>query len=270
MSSIKQLLKIIIFGGDIRRSRLNIIKTLYINLKSFPLRDALKLPILIYGKTNILSVGKIELKCKLKRGVISFGRDVASENLRPYNIWDNQGCVIIHGRLIFNTGYLFRNYGVCEFGKNVNLGSNLEVFCQERIVWEDNVRTAANGFYMDTDGHFYFDTINQCISKMTREIRIGRSVWLGNSVKLKKGTIIPNNSIVASFSVLGRDYTTEGDHLIIGGIPAVVLKRGIIPVLNLKVEKQLKNNYFTTGKLDFDCVEKLTEEYLSEKDTNFF
>lgn len=269
MYQIIKYFRIFLFG-EVRRRRLNIIKTLYINLKSFPLKEAIKFPILIYGKTRVLSVGKIELKCDIKRGIISLGRDVSSESIRPYNTWDNQGYVIIYGRLIVNTGYLFRNNGICEFGKNVNLGSNLEVFCQEKIIWGDNVRTAANGFYMDTDGHFYFDIINQCISKMTREIRIGKNVWLGNSVRLKKGTIIPDNTIVASFSVLGRDYSKEGNHLIIGGIPAVVLKRGIIPILNLRVEKQLKDKYFTTGQIDITCVKEMTEEYLSEVYTNFF
>lgn len=231
---------------------------------------AIKFPILLYGKTKVFSVGKIDLECEIKRGIISFGRYVSSESIRPFNTWDNNGRVIIKGRLIINTGYLFRNYGLCEFGRNVNLGSNVEIFCQEKIAWGDNVRTAANGFYMDTDGHFMLDMNKNTVSRMTRPIMIGNSVWLGSSVRLKKGSVIPNKSIVASFSVLGKDYSNEGDHIVIGGVPATVLKRNVLPVLNLDEEIKLKENYFSDISGFAVCLNHIDESYLAETHTNFF
>ena len=251
-------------------NRLNITKTIYFNLKAFPFEIAIKLPVLIYGNIRIFSVGEVLLDSVVKKGMISLGKYVSSESFRSFSTWDNHGQVIIKGRLIFNNGFLFRNYGVCEFGRNVNLGSNLEIFCQEKIIWGNNVRTAANGFYMDTDGHFMFDLNTQKVSKMTNPIIIGNSVWLGNSVRLKKGTIIPDKTIVASFSVLGKDYTKEGERLVIGGIPATILKRNILPILNLKEEGELKKTYFNNEKGCNLLLSNSDETYLTECETNFF
>lgn len=252
-----------------KSTKLNILATLVFNLKAFPLREALVWPVLIYGKFHVLSVGNIILTCKPTKGVVSIGRNVHCEKIRD-NVWGNYGTVVISGRLIINNGLLLRNYGRCEFGDSVNLGSNAEIFCQEKIVWGNNVRTAANGFYMDTDGHFYYNTVKKTVSKMTRPIIIGNSVWLGNSVRLKKGVVIPNKTIVSSFSVLSKDYSTEGEGVIIGGIPAVLLKKNIIPILNLEEEKILKQNYFDKGNKSLLNVSNESEDYLAETNTNFF
>ena len=252
-----------------KSTRLNILATLVFNLKAFPLREALVWPVLIYGKFHILSVGNIILTCKPSKGVVSIGRNVHCEKIRD-NVWGNYGTVVISGRLIINNGLLLRNYGRCEFGDSVNLGSNAEIFCQEKIVWGNNVRTAANGFYMDTDGHFMFDLTKQKVSRMTRPIVIGNSVWLGNSVRIKKGTVIPDRTIVASFSLLGKDYSNEGNHLVIGGLPAAVLKRNILPILNLDEERLLKEMYFSGEKDESLTLSCYDEVYLTESDTNFF
>lgn len=44
------------------RPRLRIIKTLYVNFRCFPLRNAVKFPILIYGRFNILRLGRIRIE----------------------------------------------------------------------------------------------------------------------------------------------------------------------------------------------------------------
>ena len=55
--------------------QINIWKTIFLNLRYFSFKDALKLPILVYPHTKIeRAKGQIIVKCPLKRGLISIGR----------------------------------------------------------------------------------------------------------------------------------------------------------------------------------------------------
>src|SRR5690554_1605013 len=54
--------------------KINWIKTLYINLKFFSLREALKFPVLVFGTCKITSLkGKFAFNVPLKTGLITFG-----------------------------------------------------------------------------------------------------------------------------------------------------------------------------------------------------
>jgi acetyltransferase-like isoleucine patch superfamily enzyme len=58
-----------------------------------------------------------------------------------------------------------------------------------------------------------------------KNIHIGDHVWIAAHCILLKGTSIPDNSVVATGSVVTKQYQTNG--IIIGGNPAKQLKGGI-------------------------------------------
>ena len=74
---------------------------------------------------------------------------------------------------------------------------------------------------MDTDTHSIINLTDDNIMLRTYPIKIGMHCWIGNNVLINKGTILPNDTIVASYSLCNKDYNkiiTENS--IIGGIPA--------------------------------------------------
>jgi acetyltransferase-like isoleucine patch superfamily enzyme len=56
-------------------------------------------------------------------------------------------------------------------------------------------------------------------------IKIGNHVWIGNDVKIYKGTVIPNNCVIASHSVVKGVFTQENS--LIAGCPAKLIKKDV-------------------------------------------
>ena len=61
--------------------------------------------------------------------------------------------------------------------------------------------------------------------EVLNEIVIGSHVWIGCGVKIYKGTVIPDGSVIAANSVVRGVFTTPGS--LIGGHPARVLREGV-------------------------------------------
>lgn len=62
--------------------QLNILSTILINFKLFPLNKAFKLPIYVYGRTKIYSLkGSVSIDAPIQRGMIKFG--VQQEHFSP-------------------------------------------------------------------------------------------------------------------------------------------------------------------------------------------
>ncbi|MCJ7717350.1 MAG: hypothetical protein MUO54_12640 [Anaerolineales bacterium] len=57
------------------------------------------------------------------------------------------------------------------------------------------------------------------------DITIGNHVWVAAHSILLKGSSLPDNSVVATGSVVSQKYTTKG--IIVGGNPAKQIKDGI-------------------------------------------
>ena len=58
----------------LHKNRLHVIKSIYINFRLLPFTQAIRLPIVIYGKTKILSLrGRCIIHAPIKFGMIQFG-----------------------------------------------------------------------------------------------------------------------------------------------------------------------------------------------------
>lgn len=62
--------------------------------------------------------------------------------------------------------------------------------------------------------------------EMSGEISIGKNCWVCNSCTITKDAKVPDNIIVASNSLISKDYTCIQPYSMIGGIPAKLLKTG--------------------------------------------
>ena len=77
-----------------------------------------------------------------------------------------------------------------------------------------------------TDGHAIFDiNTNEVINKQKHPLKIGNHCWIGESCKITKNSVIPDNCIVGIASVVTKAFTKT--NCIIAGNPATIKKDGI-------------------------------------------
>ena len=122
----------------LRFLRCNILQTLRINFKMLPWRQAVHLPIFVYGRFKLRGTrGRIVLQQKAEAEMIIIGkRDYYVATAIPQSIWTINGTLTFAGRMKFAHGsYLLVADGAeLSFGTGgTYCGTNFKVMCFEKI-----------------------------------------------------------------------------------------------------------------------------------------
>lgn len=236
----------------LHKPKLNVWKTLYVNFRSMPFREAWHLPIYIYGKCVCLSLkGSITVRGQLQKGVITVG--LKRNNIKSYkaptiirnrgNIILTAGCWLDGGvRLsVGDSAYLF-------IGRETVLGDNTSVLCERKIFIDDFCSIGNNNVIVDTDSHFILNINTRECKDESAPIFLGKNCWITNNVTIKKGACLPIGTIVAGpFSTLSKDYTTIiAEYSVLAGSPAKLVKQGFRRVKNLESEKLIRDHFMQT------------------------
>lgn len=135
----------------------------------------------------------------LEKGAdISFGNNYKMNSGSFYNpIGRNQRSVI---RISKN--------GKLMIGNNVGM-SSVAIICHKSITIADNVRIGGNTVIYDTDFHSLNPHERAAIPEIktnikTKDIKIGKNVFIGGHCTLLKGTNIGDNSIIGAGSVVAK------------------------------------------------------------------
>lgn len=107
----------------------------------------------------------------------------------------------------------------------VGVAGALLVACgkNNRIFIGRDTRISDNVAMWGCDGHSIMQ--NGEIVNLSKPITIGSHVWIGTGVKILKGTIIGDNSVVGLGSLLnGKEYPAN---VVIAGTPAKIVKENI-------------------------------------------
>jgi acetyltransferase-like isoleucine patch superfamily enzyme len=83
---------------------------------------------------------------------------------------------------------------------------------------------------------------NHIVRRCNSPIVIGDYVWIGNRVTINKGSMIPNCSIVASNSLVNKDFSQYGSG-ILAGCPAKFISSTKRRIFSYNKESLL-NDYF--------------------------
>ena len=226
--------------------KLNILKTVYFNLKFFPWHTAIKLPVFFFGPVKFASLrGTVFLDFEdMKTGMIQFGckQENIISSFEPTRL-------SIDGELTFKgeskfalaTQLLFWKNGQLTFGSNSWVGSFTKIVAFRSIEFGNNFLASWECQIFDTDFHFIENTITGKIQDPNGKVIIGNNVWLGSRVTILKNTFIPDYCIVATGCICNEDYTaTCSLGVVLGGIPAKFIKKGVCYVN----DKQLEQNLF--------------------------
>lgn len=230
----------------------NLVKTIWYNFKLLPWRQAVKLPLFIYGRVAFRKTsGKLLIKAEAFPGMIRIGKkDKYVMTSMPYSVWTIEGTITFHSDFRFYGG----SYVFCA--KNAELsfmgggfcGSNTKIICFDRITLNDT-RVTWDCQIMDTSFHYLekMDRPEQ-FDRLTAPVYLGNHVWIGNNTTISKGAVVPDETIIASHSLVNKDFSAIGPNNMLAGIPAVVKTKGVRRIYDEMKEAQLDQlfNYSRT------------------------
>lgn len=228
-------------------SRLNVFKTLLINFKTLPFKQAIKFPIYVYGKLDIYYLqGSIEFEnCKIQKGIVKIGANKEFLNTvkgPSLLILLEASKIVFEGPCEISSNALIRTGKNAElrFGKNVFLGSNVKTVCINKILIGEGTRIGFESQLIDSDFHYTYDTQKREVRPREKAIMIGKYNWIGNRTTINKGTKTGDFTIVASSSILNRNYNdSDSTKPLLAGAPAKILDNRIRRIFSLDIESEL-------------------------------
>lgn len=240
--------------------RPNIFRTILFNLRAFGWRGAKKLPVYVYGRVKVYKMGRIELHGPIRRGMVKIGMNSKDTPL-PYTIWNNQGVVEVHGRTWINHGCRISNQGRIIFRGGDIISQACVLDIRNGLEFGENVSVGYCSEFVDSDIHYMVDVESRKVCPNTSPIRIGAFNWLGSHTYVKKGTVTPDYTIVASpNALLLKDYSQElQPYSILGGSPARVIGHGKRRILNHQNEMMIASALKEKGCYEMDANVDLDE-----------
>ena len=245
------------FENQCMKNKISLIKTIYFNFRSFPFKQAIKMPAYLYGRVDSISLkgSMTVVDTKVVPGMLRIGYTWGFRS-KWKTRFVNRGKILFRGRdfMLGRGGEIAVLEGGClEVGYNVQFTENVMVMCTKDIKVGNNVRIAYNSQLFDSDFHYTVSFESKKIRPKQAAIVIGDYNWIGNHTTIKKGTVTPAYTIVAaSYSVLSKDYTKiVPEYSIIGGCPAKLLATGYARTWNNEFEiiKRM-DDYFRNNPLE--------------------
>lgn len=231
--------------------KVNWVKTIIFNFKMLPCKQAIYLPIILYGKVDISGcVGRVILNSERVHHKMAFiGCTVF--HFGKYGVCSNLTMLTICGTLHLGEKSRIQNGCTIYVAKEAHLeledfatiGPNNEVYCTKHIYLGPYFLSSWNCQLFDTSCHFYAE--NQVrVHRLEKEVYIGNNCWIGNNTTIARGTRLGDFCIVASKSLVNKDFSN-----IVGGLfagsPAKLYKENVCRIVSLEKERWL-HQYFKT------------------------
>ncbi|MDO9551555.1 hypothetical protein [Rhodonellum sp.] len=223
--------------------RIGLIKTMFLNFKTLPFKQAILFPIIVSRYVSFYSLtGKISLKTIPKTGMITIGfsgDDTIFASKKSFLKLDGE--IIFRGKVNIGVGCILRvdKKAILDIGNNLTTGHSVKIICSNYIKIGNTVRIAWESQVIDSNFHYIRNVENGKINDRVGKITIGDFVWIGNRSTIQKGTIIRDNTILTSNSVCNTDFSTVDKYSLIGGIPAKFIKSGFQRIFDIKEEIEI-------------------------------
>lgn len=202
-------------------------KTLRFNLHYFPLKTALKLPVVVSHRTFLRELnGKVVLPEKVETAMVKIGFGDVGHYDRKHSrsIWQVSGTVGFGGKASIGHGSKLSIRGDLALGADFNMTAESTIVCAKSIRFGNDCLLSWDILVMDTDEHPLYDKEHKRINP-DKPIIVGNHVWIGCKCVLLKGAEIPDNTVLAAGTLLTSAFS--GEQQVIGGNPPSILKREV-------------------------------------------
>lgn len=223
--------------------------TIRFNFTYFPLKTALKVPVVFYCRPRFIAMkGNIELGSAPKFRMIGLGYPGNSmKSTKGEIFWENLGgTVIFKGKFGSNPDFSLKlfNNAKLVFGNECSFGQNNFISCKTSITFGSHLLSSWDNQFFDNDFHRFYSLETKELTSESKPIVIASKVFIGTRCTILKGTTIPFRSVVGSNSVLNKNYGEETGTLI-NGNPAIAIPRKMTlvisePMNNLEIEELKK------------------------------
>ena len=182
-----------------------LIKTIRFNFNYFPLRTAVKMPVIVSHNVYLKEMsGQVEIQGDIKRGKIriGFGDIGIFDKQRSRGIWFVQGHVIFAGRADIGHSVKINVHenGELHFGDKFIANAETSIICRKQIVFGANNLISWQCMITDTDFHTILQHGEQI--NPDQPIIVGDRVWIGMRSTVLKGAKIANDIVVGANSLV--------------------------------------------------------------------
>ncbi len=201
-------------------------KSIYVNFRLLPFKEAIRLPIIVSRKTILSSLSGSVSLAKVKTGIVRIG--FGNVELIDYDyqrtILYIKGHIHFEGKTKIGLASRIMVHGQLRLGEGFLLSGNGTIICNHKITIGDNSSIAWETLLMDTDEHPIYDN-DKNILNPDKPIYIGNDVWIAARCVLLKGAYIGDGCIVGANSLITKKFDVEKS--VIAGNPARVIKQAI-------------------------------------------
>lgn len=212
------------------RKFLDGIQSVYFNFHYLPLKQAIKLPIILHRASLIDVKGKVRIESNnIYRGMIHLGSYGVCLYPDHGIVWQNHGgTVIFQGKAVIgNASVLSINkHAEVVFGDDFKNTAALRLVASRKIHFGRTVRLGWNTMIMDTNMHPLKNRLTDKRSSGGAPIEIGNYCWISTNSIVLPGVHMPERVICALGSLVthGMEYESW---CMYGGSPIKKLKENI-------------------------------------------
>lgn len=227
--------------------RIGFLKTLIVNFRLLPFKQAIHLPIVVTRATILECLSGEVILDNASFGQIKIGTlhtDLFSWNGNK-SILNIKGRFFVGGSIQFGVGcsIIVDEDSELYIGDNAGIGANSKIICRNKMVIGDNFRTAWDVQIFDTNFHYIKNIEDGSVSRREKEVVIGNNNWFGNRCTVMPGTKTNDFFIAASNSLCNKDYTESvPKYSLVAGQPARLIKQNVVRVLD-REEKEIRQMF---------------------------
>lgn len=205
-----------------------IFQTVYFNFHHLPFKQAIFLPIILYKPQLVSTKGKIIIDGGAFPGMIKLGLHGVSIYKNNGIMIQNNGCIVFKGQCNIGSGAKLSvgKGAVLTFSDYFSSTAEMKIVCSNRITFGRNVLIGWECIFMDTNFHELMTIDGKPYGNVSEPIRIGNKCWFAFRNVIMPGTIVPDGCVVASNSLLNKDYSPHV-YSLIAGSPAQIKREGI-------------------------------------------
>lgn len=190
--------------------RLGLIKTIWINFKVLPFRQAIHFPIVLARSVRIgvCKRGSISLK---DGGLFHIGFHGDAATYPKHSLLHIEGKLILEGKGFhsFAPGLIMRiaKGGVLRIGNNFSCHRDNTFIVNKSVSIGNDNMWSFEVLTMDTDAHVICSEDGELLNP-NKEVVIGDNVWIGCRNTILKGAFIPDGCVMGSGGVITKRLET--------------------------------------------------------------